>query len=245
MPTFEAQRFTSLFTSAFQENKLSGCLSKDTVDVFYRLTEYMLEVNAQFNLTAITDLEHIIYQHYVDCAIPAMRLPRGARVIDVGCGGGFPSLPIAILRPDVHVHAIDSTAKKVRYVEACADRFSLCNLTCETVRAEDLGKGAGRESYDVAIARAVADLRILCELCLPLVRVGGTMIAMKGKQAPFELAASKKAIAVLGGKAAPIEQITIRGTCEELCHPLIFIEKITRTPSTYPRPYTQISKKPL
>ncbi len=245
MPSFDIQRFTSLFTSAFHENKLSGCLSKDTVDTFYHLTEHMMEVNEQFNLTAITDLERIIFQHYVDCAIPAMRLPKGARVIDVGCGGGFPSLPIAILRPDVQVHAIDSTAKKVRYVGECADLFSLSNLTCETVRAEDLGKGIARESYDVAIARAVADLRVLCELCLPLVRVGGTMIAMKGKQASFELTASKKAIAILGGKAAPLENIIIRGSAEDMCHPLIFIEKVTRTPGAYPRPYTQISKKPL
>lgn len=245
MPFFDEQRFTSVFTSAFRANGLSSVLSKETVHTFYQLTERMLQVNAQFNLTAITELERIVYHHYVDCAIPAVRLPQGARVIDVGCGAGFPSLPIAILRPDVRIHSIDSTAKKVRYVEETAAELSLSNLTCAVARAEDLSKTEAREAYDIAIARAVADLRVLCELCLPFVRVGGRMIAMKGKQAAFELKDSKKAIAVLGGRASPIEQICINGSDEPICHPLVFIDKIGRTPSAYPRPYTQISKKPL
>ncbi len=245
MPFFDEQRFTSLFTTAFRSNGLSGLLSKETVHSFYALTEHLLTVNEQFNLTAIRDLEGIVYQHYVDCAIPAARLPKGARIIDVGCGAGFPSLPIALLRPDVHIHAVDSTAKKVRYVQQTAATFGLSHLTCEVTRAEDLGKGATRESYDIAIARAVADLRVLCELCLPLVRVGGRMIAMKGKQAAFELQGAKKAMAVLGGRAAPIEDIRIETGGEALSHPLIYIDKITRTPQSYPRPYTQISKKPL
>lgn len=246
MPAIDEQRFTSAITAAFRKNGLSAHLSRDTVATFFRLTECLLTANEQFNLTAITDPISIVYQHYLDCAFPAVRLPKGATVIDVGCGAGFPSLPIAILRPDVTLLAMDSTAKKVRYVDETARTLGLSNLRTEVGRAEELSRdNSYRERFDVATARAVADLRVLAELCLPFVRVGGQMLAMKGKQAAFELASAKRAIAMLGGRAEAIEEITLHTEGEQLTHPLIPIRKVSRTPDAYPRAFAQISKKPL
>ena len=175
-----------------------------------------------------------------------MHLPRGARIIDVGCGAGFPSLPIAILRPDITVLAIDSTGKKVNYVADTAKELGLTNLSTAVLRAEDGARDASlRESFDVATARAVADLRILAELCLPFVRVGGQMLAMKGAKAAYELQDAKRALAMLGGRDARLLDVRLVGADEPIHHPLIFISKGTKTPAIYPRPYAQISKKPL
>ena len=180
------------------------------------------------------------------CAALAARMPKGARIADVGCGAGFPTLPMAILREDISVVGIDSTAKRIAYVAESAKMLSLDNVSAVAMRAEDGGKNAEyRERFDIVTARAVAELRILAELCLPMVRIGGKMIAMKGKNAEFELAGAKRAIAILGGRSTTVEDITLSNDTEVLTHPLITIEKKERTPATYPRPYAQISKKPL
>ena len=165
----------------------------------------------------------------------------------VGAGGaGFPTLPVAILRPDVKILAVDSTAKRIAYVKGAAELLGLENVEAVTMRAEDGGKDPlYREKFDVVTARAVAEMRILSELCLPYVRVGGQFMAMKGKNAEFELQGAKRAISMLGGRDVKVEEITLHGFGEELTHPLIVIAKKERSPQNYPRPYAQISKKPL
>ncbi len=206
----------------------------------------MLQENEKYNLTAITEPNKIILNHYADCAVLALKLPLGAKIIDVGCGAGFPTLPLAIVRDDLKITAMDSTAKRVLYVENTANALSLNNVTAITMRAEDGGKSPEyRERFDFATARAVAEMRVLAELCLPYVKIGGKMIAMKGKNAEFELSGAKRAIAILGGSNPKIENITLVGGEEAFSHPLITVEKKTKTPATYPRPYAQISKKPL
>ena len=140
----------------------------------------------------------------------------------------------------------NSTAKRITYVNESARLLGLSNVKAETMRAEDGAKNQDlRESFDFATARAVAEMRVLCELCLPFVKVGGEMIAMKGKNAEYELADSKRAISMLGGKDVRVESVTIENDEESLTHPLIFIKKGAKTPANYPRPYAQISKKPL
>lgn len=238
--------FTSRLTKVFSANGLSSYLSQERMKQFYDLTVRMLTENEKYNLTAITDIDKIILNHYADCVAMAKSLEKGAKIIDVGCGAGFPSLPLAIVRPDLVITAMDSTAKRVSYVAETATMLGLTNLTAVTMRAEDGGKNPEyREKYDYATARAVAEMRVLSELTLPFVKVGGQMVAMKGKNAEFELSSARKAIATLGGRNTLCESITLKGEGETLTHPLIIIDKKEKTPQTYPRPFAQISKKPL
>lgn len=248
MPTeINEQNFNSTLARIFSLNGLSSLLSKERSKQFYDLTVRMLLENEKYNLTAITDPEKIILSHYADCAVLASHLKKGSSLIDVGCGAGFPTLPLAIVRPDLKILAMDSTAKRIGYVNATAEMLGLLNVKAVSLRAEDGGKMPEyRESFDYATARAVAEMRVLSELCLPFVKVGGQLVAMKGKNAEFELSSAKKAIATLGGRNPKCETISLNsGNGETLTHPLIIIEKKEKTPSQYPRPFAQISKKPL
>lgn len=241
------QEFTAELKRIFDINGLAEHVTDASCDKFYRLTVRMLEENEKYNLTAITEPKKIILNHYADCAKMAKYLHTGASIVDIGCGAGFPTLPLAIIRDDIKITAVDSTAKRVRYVEETAALLDLTNVTCEVMRAEDGGKNAKyREKFDYATARAVAAMPILAELCLPYVRVGGKMVAMKGRNAEDELAAARHAISALGGESASVEEVTLTdGGGEEISHPLISIRKKSRTPQNYPRAYSQISKKPL
>ncbi|MBO7304373.1 MAG: 16S rRNA (guanine(527)-N(7))-methyltransferase RsmG [Clostridia bacterium] len=238
--------FISELTRVFGENGLGAMLSKERCEKFFSLTERMLEENEKYNLTAITEPSKIILNHYADCALIASLFPKGARIIDVGCGAGFPTLPLAIVREDLSILAVDSTAKRISYVEESARILGLSGVTTRVMRAEDGAKDENmREKFDFATARAVAELRVLSELCLPFVKVGGKMIAMKGKNAEFELAGAKRAITILGGKDAKIESFELVGGDEVLTRPVVVIKKAAKTPHAYPRAYAQISKKPL
>lgn len=238
--------FKSQLAKVFKLCGVASMLNAEKSDKFFKLTQRMLEENEKFNLTAITDVNKIILNHYADCAIPLSKIKKGASVIDVGCGAGFPTLPFAILRDDLKITAMDATAKRVAYVEESAKILGLDNVTAVVMRAEDGGNNPSyREKFDYATARAVANMQILSELCLPYVKVGGEFLAMKGKNALFELKDAKKAIAILGGATAKIEEIKL--TDGELSeeHPLLIVEKKAKTPQAYPRPYAKISKKPL
>lgn len=238
--------FMAALNRAFSDNGLGGLLNLERSEKFYALTVLMLEENEKYNLTAIKEPEKIALAHYADCAALAKLLPKNKKIIDVGCGAGFPTLPVAILRPDISITALDSTAKRTAYVKMATEMLGLSNVTVVTARAEDAAKEPSlRESFDVATARAVAAMRILTELCLPFVKIGGEMIAMKGKNAEFELAEAKKSISLLGGKLDGVENVVLKAKDEDLSHPLIKIKKITKTPAAYPRAYAQISKKPL
>ncbi|MBQ8321422.1 MAG: 16S rRNA (guanine(527)-N(7))-methyltransferase RsmG [Clostridia bacterium] len=241
------QEFKSYLTKTFSQNGLSSLLSIERTGKFLALTVRMLEENEKYNLTAITEPKKIILNHYADCATLSSRIKKGATLIDVGCGAGFPTLPLAILRDDIKIVAMDSTEKRVNYVRETARLLGLSNVTAVAMRAEDGAKlSEYREKFDYATARAVAELRVLAELCLPYVKVGGKLLAMKGKNAEFELTAAKKAIATIGGRGAVCDMITLKADGEEpLTHPIISVDKKEKTPAAYPRPYAQISKKPL
>ena len=240
------KEFTSYFTEVFKRNGLSGLLSKSSVESFFKLTEIMLTENEKYNLTAITEPKKIILNHYADCAALAKRLPKGAGICDVRCGAGVPTLAVAILRPDLKILGVDATAKRVAYVEMVARELMLENVSTLTARAEDMGQNPlYREKFDVVTARAVANMRVLSELCIPLCKIGGSFIAMKGKNAEGELAEARRAIPTLNGKLQETESITLTSPDEELSHPLIVIKKIAKCPAAYPRPYAKILKKPL
>lgn len=213
----------------------------------FRLTERMLEINKSMNLTAITDEKTVILRHYVDSLTVSAYIPQGARLIDVGCGAGFPTLPLAIFRPDLRITALDGTAKRIVYVRETAAMLGLENVTAIAGRAEEYAAKPGyRECFDIVTARAVAGLPVLCELCLPFARVGGSMIAMKSQQADEELQNAKNGISLCGG--APAVTIPVDITANEADFErriLILIEKSKKTPKIYPRHFSKISKKPL
>ncbi|MBO5221395.1 MAG: 16S rRNA (guanine(527)-N(7))-methyltransferase RsmG [Clostridia bacterium] len=241
--------YASVIETVFRENKLN--LTPAQGEMFSHLTEEMLRVNASMNLTAITDPLQIAVKHYADCAFMANLPPQGATVADIGAGAGFPTLPLGILRPDLKITAVDSTDKRMRYVEATADLLGLEHVSVLTARAEELGKKASmRESFDFVTARAVAALNVLCELCLPLVRVGGTFCALKAQGGREELAAAEQAADLLGGKVTEISEFSLvdpsNTTAEDaLRRVLIIIEKISPTPEKYPRRYARIQSDPL
>lgn len=223
-----------------QDAGLAAYADDGRAEAFRLLLTLLTETNKEYNLTAITEPREIILRHFADSLTAAKEIPASASVVDVGCGGGFPSLPLAIARPDIRVTALDSTAKKLAFVEKAAAALSLGNLTTVAVRAEEYR--AGREAFDVAVSRAVARMNLLTELCLPLVRVGGLFLAMKGADGPRELAEAEAAIARLGGQVKKTEAFTLLSAGERF---LITVEKTAPTPAGYPRPFGKIKKKPL
>ncbi|MBQ8849829.1 MAG: 16S rRNA (guanine(527)-N(7))-methyltransferase RsmG [Clostridia bacterium] len=213
----------------------------------FALTERMLEVNKSLNLTAIKEEKAVILKHYADSVTVSAHIPQNSKIIDVGCGAGFPTLPLAIFRPDLSITALDGTAKRINYVSETAKMLKLDNVTALAARAEELGTSAEyREKYDVAIARAVASLPVLCELCLPFVKIGGRMIAMKSQSAEVELADASRCIEVCGGAESEVNSCDLVSDAGETeARRLIFINKGKKTPPQYPRHYSKISKKPL
>ncbi len=240
--------FLSELNRIFDINGLGKLLNKEKGETFYRLTEFLIEENEKYNLTAIKEPKKIILNHYADCAPLVKYLPKGASIIDVGCGAGFPTLPLAILRDDINITALDSTQKRVNFVNMASELLGLENVKAICKRAEEGGQEPDmRESFDFATARAVAELRILCELCVPYVKVGGELLALKGRNVQFELNDAKRAIATLGArhKETVAYTLTNGNRDEDMVHPMVIISKINKTPKDYPRVYAKISKKPL
>lgn len=237
--------FSEELTAVFAANGLADLLTPAACEAFYRLTEHMLAENARYNLTAITDRPGILLRHYADSLLCARYLAPGTRLLDVGCGAGFPTLPLAICRPDLHITAMDATEKRVSYVAGCASLLGLSNVETVCTRAEERARGPLRESFDCVTARAVAGLRTLAELCIPYVRVGGAFLAMKAKSAEEELAAATAGIGTLGCRLEKKEEVTLRGGEESLSRTALLFRKVRATPEAYPRPYARMLKKPL
>lgn len=211
----------------------------------YALTVRLRAENERYDLTNIRDERGIILRHFADSLLLCADLPVGARVLDVGCGAGFPALPLAIFRPDLSVTAMDATEKRVRFVADSAGELGLSGLTALCARAEDAAHTSLRESFDVVTARAVTELRKLAELCLPYVRVGGVFLPMKATNAQEELSAAGAAIAALGGRPAGGRHASLTDGTETLTRSLIRVLKERKTPASYPRPWAKILKKPL
>ena len=220
-------------------------ISVETAEKFDLYAELLAEKNRQVNLTAITDPEGILTKHFLDSVLPLteISLPRGARVIDVGSGGGFPGIPMKLVRPDLDMVLLDSLNKRVTALGEFCRELGISDTKCIHMRAEDAARGELRESFDAALSRAVARLNVLCELCMPLVKPGGIFAALKGPSAGEEAAEAGRAVSLLGGRLLPVKKVTIPGT--ELCHTLVVAEKTSPTPEKYPRQSGKISSKPL
>ena len=224
--------------------KLGISLSDDALAKFDLLAHLMIEQNKTMNLTAITDPDGIAVKHFADSisALTAADFESGARVLDVGTGAGFPGLPLLIVRPDLKLTMLDSTAKKLKYVSSAAESLGLSPEILHA-RAEEAGrKPEYREGFDIVCSRAVAALNVLCEYCLPFVKVGGCFIAMKSAKAGEEIEQAQAAIKLLGGKITDEKSFKLSDGGERN---LIVIKKISHIPPKYPRVSAQIAKKPL
>lgn len=238
------EEYYNILNKAFENNGLSELLSEDKVEKLYRLSHLLIETNKVVNLTAITDIKGIILKHFLDCATICVHIPQNATVIDIGCGAGFPTLPLAILREDLRITALDSTGKKISFVKAACKELYLTNVTPICARAEEFVTN-NREKFDVCTSRAVARLNVLSELCLPFVKVGGSFLAMKAGKGIEEHTEATKGIEILGGICANSYSHKLSFDGEEIEREIYAYSKSKRTPPQYPRKYAQILKKPL
>lgn len=232
---------TELLKNGFSDMKLS--VSDAQIAQLEDFTARMLETNKVMNLTRITDPKEIAEKHLLDCAslLQAADFSKKS-VVDVGCGAGFPGMPLHILCPSCELTLLDSLEKRIRFLQGCIDAMNLSDIEAVHARAEEFA-AKHREQYDFAVSRAVAQLNVLAELSLPLVKQGGAFIAMKSKDTDEELERAKKAIRLLGGEIEKIIDYTIPHT--EITHRLVVIRKKNHTPKQYPRPFRKISASPL
>lgn len=217
----------------------------DAAQKLARYGQALIEKNKVMNLTAITEPKEVATLHMLDCA-PLLDCARleGKTLIDVGTGAGFPGMVLKILVPSLEVTLLDSLQKRLDWLDEVADQLDLTALRTVHGRAEDAGTDPElREQFDFATARAVADLRVLAEMCLPFVKVGGRFLAMKSVDCDEELERAAGAIRTLGGEIAGCYDYTIPHT--EVTHRVVVIEKKAPTPGKYPRRWAKIQKAPL
>lgn len=237
------------------------------LEKFEWLSKHIAEENKKVNITSITDEVGIATKHFAD-SVSVLRFDalkkENIKVADIGCGGGFPGLPIKIMRPDIDITMLDSTEKKIRYVDSTAKLLCLERINCIAGRAEDVSaKGKPlREAFDVVTSRAVARLSVLSEICLPFVKIGGYFVSMKAAAADEELLEAKNGFAKLGGKFEGCVELPFtfealdvsdfsdeeKRQIEEFSSSrrvLVVVKKVKPTPEQYPRPWAKITKKPL
>ena len=222
------------------------CLPADFKEQLRTFETRLLETNQVMNLTAITDPEEMMKKHYWDSIYPASLgvFPENATVIDVGCGGGFPSMPLKLARPDLQMTLLDSLQKRLTFLDGCMKEMNLAAIKTHHARAEDAGRDpALREQFDIAVSRAVAELSKLLEYCLPLVKVGGALIAYKGATADEELARAEKALSQLGARVEKVYHYTLPQ--EEDKRAVLVIRKVKETPKKFPRKPKEIKDRPL
>ncbi len=225
-----------MFSERLKE--LAPALNAEQIERMQQYFELVASANREFNLTAIVEETKAAELHFYDSVFCASLIPRNAKVLDVGTGAGFPGIPLKIARPDIQITLMDATAKKANFVAAAAEQIGM-EANVIYARAEEQSKGGMRESFDVCVSRAVASLRVLCELCLPYVRAGGLFLPYKADY-EAELMEAHSAIPMLGGK---FRQAVPSGAQNN--HAVLVIEKIKRTPKEYPRRFARILKNPL
>jgi 16S rRNA (guanine527-N7)-methyltransferase len=236
--------FITILDNAMKE--FGFILSEKQRHAFYKYFRTLLEWNEKMNLTAITAADEVAIKHMVDSlsCLDERVFPVGCSVVDVGTGAGFPGIPLKIYREDISLTLLDSLNKRLNFLQAVIDELAIQKVRLVHSRAEDgARKRELRESYDVAVSRAVARLNLLCEFCLPFVRVGGYFIAMKGAQTELEIHEAKNALAVLGGEITEVRSIKLPGLMDSRA--VIFVKKVRATPLTFPRRAGLPEKKPL
>lgn len=221
-------------------------LNQEQVEQFIVYKDLLKSWNEKINLTAITDDMDIIKKHFIDSIsiVKSGVLKDGMSLIDVGTGAGFPGIPIKIIMPGIKVLLLDSLNKRITYLNEVIKGLKLKDIEAVHGRAEEFSRNDKyRERFDIATARAVANLSVLSEYCIPYVKDKGYFIAMKGPSIDEELQSGKNAISTLGGKFVEIVKTEIPG--EDFNHNIVIVEKIKKTEGKYPRKYAQIEKKPI
>lgn len=212
----------------------------EMINNFNQFFQLLIEGNKICNLTAITEEDEVIEKHFFDSIYPNFAFKENAKVIDIGAGAGFPSIPLKIVRPDLNFTLLDSLNKRINFLNGVINELNLKNIQTIHGRAEDFARKAEfREQFDIATARAVANLKVLAEYCLPFVKVGGLFIALKSSSCENEIAEAKEIIKILGGRIKEVIDYKINDNERKL----VIIEKVVETPAKYPRNPNQIKKK--
>ena len=211
---------------------------RDKFDIYY---QELVSYNDKVNLTAITERNDVFTKHFLDSILSIDAIPEGASVVDIGTGAGFPSLPLKIVRPDIDITTVDSLNKRVTFLNYICSKLKIKSNNVHA-RAEDFAKG-NREKFDVAVARAVAKMNTLLEYLLPLVKVGGIVIAYKGSNLAEEFMDAEKALEVLGGKVLKSIRFDLPNSYGE--RNIVIIEKVKETPTKYPRDKNQPKTNPI
>lgn len=230
-----------LFSDGIQA--LSGTVTEKQTEQFAKYSEMLVEWNEKMNLTAVTDPDGISVKHFLDSILPIYHIDFDGcgSIADIGTGAGFPGIPLKIMMPDKRLVLIDSLNKRINFLKAITDEIGLDNTECIHGRAEEMGKKAEyREKFDAVVSRAVANMKVLCEYCLPFVKVGGMFVALKAENAEEELETAKPMIGTLGGKVE--EVISAPLPMSDITRKLIVVRKVAPTPVKFPRRADKIKK---
>ncbi len=236
----------SEFEKIFMEEaqKINIELDKNQIEKFYKYMELLIEWNEKINLTAITNRKDILVKHFIDSLTIQRYLGNAVNIIDVGTGAGFPGIPIKIINPNLKVVLVDSLNKRINFLQEVIKKLNLDNIEVIHARAEDLGQNKKyRETFDIVTSRAVANMSVLSEYLLPLAKVSGKCICMKGSDVEEELENSKYAINLLGGKIEKVDKFELSN--ERIGRNIIIVKKLKNTPNSYPRKAGTPAKKPL
>lgn len=226
------------YQELFKKNNIN--LSNEQFQMLETYADLLIEWNQKFNLTAITNRDDIYLKHFLDCLLLANKLQDNTDLIDVGTGAGFPGIIIKIYKPNINIVLLEPNNKKVLFLNEVINKLNLKNISVNNQRSEDYCR-QHYQQFDYVTARAVASLNILCELCLPLIKIGGFFYAMKGPKAQEELKEAQNAIAELSCQYVEEEKFEINDSTRII----IKIQKKGNTPKKYPRNFGQIKKRPL
>jgi len=223
-----------ILIDGLKELKLNA--SEEVVDKLILFMKIMLEWNEKINLTAITEESEVFIKHFLDSAtcLSTGYIKAGMKVIDVGTGAGFPGIPVKLLEPGVEMILLDSLNKRISYLNEVVAKLGLKKVRTVHARAEEGGSSKEhREAYDIALSRAVAAMNVLCEYCMPFIKVGGFFICQKGPDIDEELKEAGAAIKILGGSVREVREFQL--PYSDIKHNIIIIEKVADTPTKYPR----------
>lgn len=215
-------------------------LNEIQLSQFQKYADLLREWNEKMNLTAITEMHEIYTKHFLDCILPSFSVEMKGSLCDVGAGAGFPSIPLKIAYPELEVTIVEPLQKRCTFLKHLIKELGLKNVTIENKRSEDYAKEA-RESFDIVSARAVANLTMLSELCIPLVKKDGIFLAMKGSSGLEELESAKYAVSILGCKLRHVDEYEL----DDAKRMNLIFDKVKKTPAKYPRMFAKIKKEPL